>query len=145
MDPGWTGHPGTRLQVAQIIKGWIDAQGNIQEAVYDGAGHVSKGASVDLRTCNLIGRGFADLCAVWTDPDFDANQRAFYYARVLESPSCRWNQFYCNARQVDCSGPPIPQNENPPYSEFEYQQCCSGEVPSTLQQRAWTSPIWYNP
>jgi hypothetical protein len=99
---------------------------------------------VDLCTCNPSG-GFADLCAVWTDPAFDANQRAFYYARVLESPSCRWNQFYCNARQVDCSGPPVPQDENPPYSEFEYQQCCSGAVPSTVQQRAWTSPTGITP
>ena len=145
MDPGWPGHLGTPLQRIQIIKGWLDAQGNPQEAVYDVAGHASRGASVNLQTCEPIGGGTADLCAVWTDPDFEKTERAFYYARVLESPSCRWNQFYCNARQVDCSGPPIPQDENPPYSEFEYQQCCSGEVPSTVQQRAWTSPIWYNP
>jgi hypothetical protein len=145
MDPGWPGHPGTPLQHIQIIKGWLDAQGNPQEAVYDVAGHASRGASVNLRTCEPIRGGMAELCGVWTDPDFDKTERAFYYARVLESPSCRWNQFYCNARQVDCSRPPIPQDENPPYSEFEYQQCCSGEAPSTVQQRAWTSPIWYNP
>jgi hypothetical protein len=145
MDPGWPGQPGTPLQRIQIIKGWVDAQGNTREAVYDVAGDASKGASVDLRTCTPSGGGFADLCAVWTDPDFKKNERAFYYARVLESPSCRWNQYYCNARQVDCSKPPIPQDQNPPYSEFEYQQCCSSEVPSTVQQRAWTSPIWYTP
>ena len=145
MDPlGWGGLPGTPLQLAQIIKGWVDEQGNAQEKVYDVFGDRTSPASVDLQTCTPQG-GFADLCAVWTDPEFDPRQHAFYYARVLEAPSCRWQQFYCNARQVDCSAPPIPQEENPPYTEWEYQQCCGGFVPSTVQQRAWTSPIWYTP
>ena len=163
MDPGWPGHPGTQLQRAQIVKGWVDASGQTHETVYDVAGNPNNGASVDLRTCAPVGSGASDLCAVWTDPAFDPSQRAFYYSRVLENPSCRWNQFYCNARGIDCSQPvgtcstggtcnsdaDCPQGEicSPPpsYTQFEYQQCCSNAVPKTVQQRAWTSPIWYTP
>jgi hypothetical protein len=88
MDPlGWGGLPGTPLQLAQIIKGWVDEQGNAQEKVYDVFGDRTSPASVDLQTCTPQG-GFADLCAVWTDPEFDPRQHAFYYARVLEAPSC---------------------------------------------------------
>jgi len=82
---------------------------------------------------------------VWTDPNFDANQYAFYYARVLENPSCRWNQYYCIARGVDCRKPPNTSSDTASYTEYEYQQCCSDLVPKTEQQRAWTSPIWYVP
>jgi len=168
-DAGWPGHSGTNLQRAQIIKGWVDAAGAIHEAVYDVAGNPNDGASVDLATCTPTGGSTAPLCTLWTDPDFDPAEHAFYYARVLEAPSCRWNQFYCNARQVDCSVPmgtcrsEGAQNGQgcnssaecgggvctPPesYTEYEYQQCCSNPplVPSTVQQRAWTSPIWYTP
>jgi hypothetical protein len=145
MDPGWAGHPGTPLQRVQIIKGWVEPDGSTHEAVYEVAGNPNNHASVDLRTCALQGGGFADLCAVWTDPDFHRDQLTFYYARVIENPSCRWNQYFCNARQINCKQPPKPQQDNPPYTQFEYQQCCSGVVPSTVQQRAWTSPIWYVP
>jgi uncharacterized protein DUF3604 len=170
MDPGWPGHPGTPLQRAQIIKGWVDAAGQTHEAVYDVAGKSGKPDKdmVDLRTCTAKGGGMKDLCTVWTDPSFDANQHAFYYARVLENPSCRWNQYYCNARGVDCNKPmgtcrsddkkfdgrgcnsnaecgggvcTLPDS----YEEYEYQQCCSDIVPKTVQQRAWTSPIWFTP
>ena len=168
MDPGWPGHPGTPLQRAQIIKGWVDAAGQTHEAVYDVAGRADNNASVDLHTCSPKGPGMTDLCTVWTDPSFDPSQHAFYYARILENPSCRWNQFYCNARGVDCSKPmgtcrtqnhqldgqgcnsnddcgggvcTLPDS----YEEFEYRQCCGGVVPQTVQQRAWTSPIWFTP
>jgi hypothetical protein len=174
MDPGWPGHQGTDLERVQIIKGWVDAAGQTHEAVYDIAGKPGKPDKkamkdmVDLRTCKPKGGGMKDLCTTWTDPSFDPNQHAFYYARVLENPSCRWNQYYCNARGVDCSQPmgtcrsedrkfdgrgcgsntecgggvcTLPAT----YEEFEYRQCCSDVVPKTVQQRAWTSPIWYTP
>lgn len=169
MDPGWPGHDGTPLQRIQIVKGWVDAAGATHDQVYDIAGDAQNGADVDLATCTPRGPGAATLCAQWTDPDFDPAQHAFYYARVLENPSCRWNQYYCNARGVDCSaemgtcssddvgvnGRGCNSNDDcgsggvcyPPlsYSQFEYQQCCGGIVPKTVQQRAWTSPIWYSP
>lgn len=145
MDPGWEGHPGASLQRAQIVKGWVDAQGKVHEKVYDVAGNTEK-APLDLRTCTPDNKaGFPELCTVWTDPEFDPAQYAFYYTRVVENPSCRWNQYYCLNRQVDCAKPPEPNKAIVGYTEYEYQQCCSGEVPKAVQQRAWSSPIWYVP
>ncbi len=167
-DPGWSGHPGTKLQRAQIVKGWVDDDGQTHETVVDVAGDANNGASVQLDTCEPIGSGSRNLCGTWTDPDFDPNEHAFYYARVLENPSCRWNQYYCNARGVDCGvlmgicrtedgydGNSCNSSdecgggicETPlSYTEYEYQQCCNDNlVPKTIQQRAWTSPIWYKP
>jgi hypothetical protein len=145
MDPGWEGHPGASLQRAQIVKGWVDAQGNVHEKVYDVAGKTTK-APLNLKTCRPdVKAGFPELCTVWTDPEFDPNQYAFYYTRVVENPSCRWNQYYCLSRQVDCAKPPEPNKGIVGYTEYEYQQCCSGEVPKEQQQRAWSSPIWYVP
>ena len=137
-DPGPPGESGTQLQRIQIIKGWVDANGDTQEAVYDIAGDGELGASVDLGSCTPEGPGFASLCTVWEDPDFDASERAFYYARVLENPSCSWRQHLCNANAVDCSDP-----ENGVPEGFE--GCCDGRFPLTLQERAWTSPVWFDP
>ncbi|MGQ0595601.1 MAG: DUF3604 domain-containing protein [Gammaproteobacteria bacterium] len=169
MDPGWPLHPGTKLQRIQIIKGWVDKHtGETNEKVWDVAGRRDLGQDIDLATCAPSQQGFEQLCADWTDPEFDPDEHAFYYARVLENPSCRWNQYYCIARGVDCSramgrcastnpafvGKGCASNDDcgggvcePPlgYTQYEYQQCCSGQVPQTVQQRAWTSPIWHTP
>ena len=176
-DPGWTGRPGTRLQRMQIIKGWVDAEGEIHEKVIDyddfdrgKTGHAKmRGANPD--TCRPTRAGFKTLCGVWTDPDFDADEQAFYYARVLEQPSCRWNQYYCNAKQVQCDQPmgtcEAESRRHPhqgkacyslddcgegsicklpnSYTAWEYQQCCDDLAPALQQERAWTSPIWYEP
>ncbi|MBI5503370.1 MAG: DUF3604 domain-containing protein [Deltaproteobacteria bacterium] len=137
MDAGTPAQLGTPLQRIQIVKGWVDADGNTQEQVFDVAGDANNGAAVDTDTCETSGPGADSLCAVWEDPGFDASQRAFYYARVLENPTCRWSQRYCNSLGVDCSDPPnVPA---------EYAQCCDARVNKTVQERAWTSPIWYKP
>ena len=135
-DPGGHGAPSTALQRIQIVKGWLE-DGRQRERVYEVAGNPENHARVDLATCEPRGQGFDQLCGIWTDPDFDPSQPAFYYARVVENPSCRWNTWLCNARGVDCSG-----DETPPR---ELRACCDPEVPRTIQERAWTSPIWYSP
>ena len=132
-DPGPPGEPGTLLQRIQIVKGWVDAGGTTHEEVYDVAGDPNNGADVDLNTCTPQGPGFGSLCTVWRDPDFDPDQRAFYYARVLENPTCRWSTHLCNGLSVDCNNPGPLAN------------CCNDDFPKTIQERAWTSPVFYRP
>lgn len=127
-DPGTPSRPGTQLQRIQIVKGWLEG-GVAHQQVYDVAGNPANGATVDEATCTQSGSGDDSLCTVWTDPDFSPDQRAFYYARVIENPSCRWHAYGCNA---------LPPAERP-------ASCSDPNVPRTVQERAWTSPIWYEP
>ena len=136
-DPGTPTLDGTPLQRVQIVKGWVDAGGQSHEAVFDVAGDADNGAGVDTDTCTPTGPGNDSLCAVWTDPEFDPSQRAFYYARVLENPTCRWSTIHCNAQGIDCS---VPASVPAAWAE-----CCNPAVPKTIQERAWSSPIWYRP
>lgn len=126
---------GAPLERIQIVKGWIDAAGVTHEDVFDIAG-APGGASVDLATCEPMGEGASDLCSVWTDPDFDPAFPAFYYARVVENPVCRWSHRLCLAEGVDCdAGTPAGA----------LASCCDPLLSKTIQERAWTSPIWYVP
>lgn len=118
---------GNLLQRLQIIKGWIDGEGRTHQAVYDVAGAPSGAASVNRETCEVSGKGFSQLCASWQDPHFDPQVAAVYYTRVLENPSCRWSQYDCLA---------LPEQERP-------ASCRDPELPWKIQERAWTSPIWY--
>ena len=126
-DPGTDDHPGTPLQRIQIVKGWVGEDGLFHERSFDVAGDAANGADVSRDTCETSGSGAAGLCAVWTDPEFDPARSAVYYARVLENPSCRWNAWQCAA---------LPEPDRPP-------QCAAPDIPWTIQERAWTSPIWY--
>ena len=119
---------GAPLQRIQIIKGWIDGSLPMLK-VFDVAGDSANGAGVDLESCERTGEGFDRLCTVWADPEFLPGQRAFYYARVVENPSCRWSTLDCNrlspeARPAACGDPGLRK---------------------VIQERAWTSPIWYRP
>ncbi len=122
------------LQRLQIIKGWLDGN-QLREQVFDVA--CSDGlspdsethrcpdnnAQVNLEDCSLSDAGDAQLVTVWEDPIFDSSQQAFYYARVLENPSCRWTTWDALRNGWELLD----------------------DVPATLQERAWTSPIWYQP
>ena len=117
------------LQRLQIVKGWMDEKGGTHQAVYDIAGADPSQATVDKATCAVSGRGFSQLCATWQDPDFDASAQAVYYTRVVENPSCRWSHYDCLS---------LPEADRP-------LSCSDPELPWQIQERAWTSPIWYEP
>jgi hypothetical protein len=135
-DPGTPAQPGRPLQRVQIIKGWVDDAGS-HERVYEVAGNPDNGARVDPRTCEPQGEGNAALCSVWRDPDFDPAAPAFYYARVVENPTCRWSQKLCVQAGVRCEDPgSVPE---------EWADCCAESHRKVIQERAWTSPIWYRP
>jgi hypothetical protein len=128
---------GANLDRIQIVKGWLDARGAVQENVYDVAwadaerrkpGANGKlppvGDTVDVASATWTNTiGDPDLGAVWKDPSFDPQQRAFYYARVLEIPTPRWTAY--DAKRFGTS--PLPGTA------------------LKLQERAYTSPIWYTP
>jgi hypothetical protein len=124
------------LQRIQIVKGWTDASGKSFEKVFDAAcsdgGKVDaathrcpdNGATVDVKTCEVSqDKGDGQLQATWTDPEFDPKQNAFYYARVLENPTCRWSTWDAMRAHIE----PNPK------------------LPRTIQERAYTSPIWLVP
>jgi hypothetical protein len=105
--------------------------------VVDVGGGVDPNAGVDLDTCAPHGAGQDSLCGVWEDPAFDPNQPAFYYARIIENPTCRWSQKLCAANRVRCDEP-----ESVP---VEFAACCDPDHRRTIRERAWTSPIWFRP
>jgi len=125
---------GANLDRIQIVKGWLDVDGNTREKVYDvvWAGERAivdgklppVGNTVDVANANWTNTiGAAELGTVWTDPDFDAKQKAFYYARVLEIPTPRWST----------------------YDAFRFGVELPEGIPTSTQERAYTSPIWYTP
>jgi len=136
-DPGTASEPGTPLQRLQVIKLFLDAAGGVHEQVIDVAGDAGNGADVDPLTCTTRGEGFAQLCRVWTDPGFDARVPAVYYARAVENPTCRWSTRACNAAGIDCGEPRSVRRG--------FEGCCDASIPQTIQERAWSSPIWYTP
>ena len=104
----------------QLVKGWRDADGTLRETVFSLA---STTGSLDPGTCDASG-GEASMCAVFEDPDDDGETAAFWYARVLEVPTCRWS-----ARECAITTP-------------RPERCDSPEHQEIVQQRAWSSPIW---
>jgi hypothetical protein len=127
---------GANLDRMQIIKGWMDKDGKTHERIYDvavsdgrkidkdGRCKTPVGNTVDLEAASWTNTiGASELLSVWTDPDFDPNQKAFYYGRIIEIPTPRW-VVYDKVRL----GAKIPK-----------------EAKLIHQERAYTSPIWYSP
>jgi len=123
------------LQRAQVVKGWVE-NGVAREKVFDVACSDNlplnkttwrcpdNGAKVDISTCATERfKGDVELRTLWRDPEFNPKQRAFYYVRVLENPSCRWSTWDA----IRNGTPPNPRLAN------------------TIIERAWSSPIWYEP
>ena len=117
-----------QLQKLQVIKGWIDAGGQAHYKVFDVAGREKSAGEVDLQTSTWSGTGAADLCAVFKDPEFDPAVASYYYLRAVEVPTLRWSWAQCVA---------LPAEERP--------DACDNDAPKTIQEMAWTSPIWYLP
>jgi hypothetical protein len=145
-DPGTAARPGTDLERIQIVKGWLDVAGAVHERVVDVVGEPTVGLGVDPATCDPVGAGASELCTVWVDPDFDPAESAFYYARVLERPSCRWSTFVCKREGID----PFAADCATQAGDGPFANCCLNEtnapsVSPTIRERAWTSPIWYTP
>ena len=126
---------GANLDRVQVVKGWMDKKGDLHEKVYNVAlsdnrktgkdGKVpAVGNTVDVKTATYKNSiGDPELAAVWTDPDFNRKEKAFYYVRVLEIPTPRWTTY-----DAEFFGAKIPEG-----------------VPTSQQERAYTSPIWYTP
>jgi hypothetical protein len=127
---------GANLDRIQVIKGWLDKNGETHERIYDvavsdgrtvgsdGRCKTPVGSTVNIETAtysNTIGSPV--LGAFWEDPDFDSNESAFYYVRVLEIPTPRWTTY-----DAVYFGVELPK-----------------KVPATIQDRAYTSPVWYTP
>ncbi len=141
------------LQRLQIIKGWIDAQGNPQEQVFtiddDGQGTQLDAAHyVDPASCEIKpDTGSDTLCAVWPDDTYVAGQDAFYYVRVLEAPTCRWSTRQCMEMAGGNSQHPCWEAlKTPGATAFDDDsnptEALGLIVEKTIQERAWTSPIW---
>ena len=124
------------LQRAQVVKSWIDESGETHERVFDVACSngltpdprthrcPDNGASVDLDDCSIsLDKGDVELVTLWSDPTFDPTERALYYARVLQNPTCRWSTWDAIRAGVEPTS----------------------KVPATIQERAWSSPIWIAP
>ena len=127
---------GANLDRIQVIKGWVDSKGEMQERIYDVAvsderkidkdGRCKKqvGSTVDLTNATYTNSiGDALLMAYWKDPDFDPKERAFYYVRVIEIPTPRWTA----------------------YDAVRFEIEMPDHIKMTIQDRAYTSPIWYTP
>jgi hypothetical protein len=127
---------GANLDRVQVIKGWVDAKGETHERIYDVAVSDGREIGADGRARKPVGNtvniekatysnsiGASMLAGYWEDPEFDPAQDAFYYVRVLEIPTPRWTTH--DAAFFDI---PLPDT-----------------VPPTVQDRAYTSPIWYTP
>ena len=120
---------GGLLQQLQIIKGWVGEDGSLNSEVLPVAGTFDSKASVDPASGTPTGGGHDSLCSVYRDENFNPNLHTYYYLRAVENPSARWSFRDC-LRISEADRPAV---------------CTDGSYPDTIQEMAWTSPIWYRP
>jgi hypothetical protein len=126
---------GANLDRVQVVKGWMEADGSLKERVYDVVWSDARepgsdgklppvGNTVDMEAATWTNTiGASELATIWTDPDFDPAESAFYYVRVLEIPTPRWVL----------------------YDKVRYNLELPEEAELIHQERAYSSPIWYSP
>lgn len=117
-----------KLQRLQVIKGWITEDGTPANKVFDVAGSIEEGGTINGDTGTKTDGGADAMCTVFTDPEFDPTLPSYYYMRVVENPSLRWSQAQCLA---------LPEAERP--------TGCINDAPKIVHEMAWSSPIWYDP
>lgn len=115
---------GANLERVQIVKGWRERKGELRERVFDVAVAEKTGSTVDTAHATYTNTiGAVELACVWEDPDFDSAEQAFYYVRVIEIPTPRWTD----------------------YDAVRLASDVTPDAPKSVQDRAYTSPIWYTP
>lgn len=168
-DPGTTNRGPVPLKEIQIIKGWIEtaSTGQYRSKIVRVSGDGQSNADVDLKTCTASanGSGKIEMCGTWVDEDFEADQRAYYYVRVIENPTCRWTTEQCVQAQFDCTKPNRKIDEQccdpvlglnrahceaidctmPDTLSDKEKRCCDPVVRPIIHERGWTSPIWFSP
>ncbi len=126
-DAGSDDFPGVGLERVQVVEGWVEPDGSIGEKVHDLAISADAGW-LDSDSCEA-GGGEPAFCLQWQPPDFEPQRASFWYLRALEVSTCRWSTRQCAS---------FDEAERPP-------RCDEGQVQEHVQQRAWSSPIWYDP
>lgn len=148
---------GYPLQQIDLVKGFVDAQGEARVRVYNALAATAAPVSrPDPLSCAVaVGAHPESLCLRWQDPAFDAARDAYWYARVRELPSCRWSAWACRVeKNVDCGQLNPANGAFDPEGEFAgYEGCCAisesdgvfsgSDRFDTVEERAWASPIWY--
>ena len=144
---------GAPLERIQVIKGKLTEAGSVETSVVTIAGAADRPNPNADCTVDTTG-GAETLCAVWTDPEFKPGEDSYYYARVLQQPTCRWNTDRCVEQGVSCSELDAADGTFPEATgNAGFEGCCDiigapGSFAGTnrfdvIRERAWTSPIWY--
>ena len=124
------------LERIDIIKGSA-SDGQSREEVIAIVDLTAQRPALDLDSCELNDAPQPSLCETFTDNDYDPQAANFYYARIVEAPTCRWSHYICLAEQIDCT-------QAGDGSDL-FKACCQADLPKTTQERAWSSPIFIYP
>jgi hypothetical protein len=162
-DPGVADNPGARLERVQMVKGWLNEDGETRVTAVDVAKAAETAPHDADHSCAVPSSGAETLCATFKDPEWNPDQNAYYYFRVLQVPTCRWTTAQCLAAEYDCTTGERMIDEaccreelglhepnciqvDCPLEADEHPECCNPDiVQPMIRERAWTSPIWIRP